>query len=301
MKVDRLRHVVAIVLVGISSSHAADQLDINAVIPKPPGPSAVSIERDKSMDPVQLSQVSGQPSYTATIRRPTTSELTQMKLAAMPYLLVGEWPDGKEPVYLEFNSLTPGKVSIPIMHEAVSAERATLDSIEALGTDYQGTLQRYFRARSFHRKWRHELHQPDHQVAIRSAKIWFDAAVSLVKYPRSYYRMDEEATRIMTDYEKHAANDPGFAKRLRMYAGSGYVVATLQQVAATRYRFVADIPELMAAGQYDTAAALNEKAIAVLENETPDMQKSVARRQGVNMDLLRANAKYISTRQAGEM
>lgn len=299
----RFSHVIWGALIAttyLKSAHATDQLEIVASIQAQSGPSVVSIERQHSLHKVELSQLPGQREYSTAVPRPTPTELAKVKLVAVPYLLVASWADGKEPVYLELSSLTPRKIAIRITHEPVNDTRPALDAIEALGNDYESTLQRYFRARAFHRKWRYEHRLPEHQVAIRSARIWFDAAATLVKYAQSYFRMDDEVRGIMTDYETRAKSDPQFGKRFRLYANAGYVASTLAQVEVARYGFVGAIPTLVADGKLGEAAALNTRAINVLENETPEVKRSVERFQGVNLRLLRANEAYLNTRLSNE-
>lgn len=270
----------------------ADEIELRVTMRASTAPIGVTIQRDNTVDEIALDPAPTGNVYRISVNRPPTQEL-----ASVPYQLVATWSDGKELLYLAFNSMTLGKINIPVLHPIESSDRSTLDSIEALGTDFTSTLERYFRARALHKKWRFDNKQPKTQVALRSAKIWFDASANLAKRTNSYFRLDEEIKTIMDDYEKQAASDSEFRSRYRKYASAGYISATLEQVHAVQYRFVGEIPRLVASQRLDEAQDLNDKAIAALERETPDMRLIVSKRQGVDLDLLKANSAYISTLQ----
>lgn len=270
----------------------ADEIELRVTMRASITPIGVTIQQDDTMDEIALNPASTGSVYTVTINRPPTDAP-----ADVPYQLVATWSDGKEVLYLAFNSMTPRKINIPVLHPIESAERATLESIEALNTDFSSMLERYYRARAFHKKWRYELKHPETQVALRSAKIWFDASANLAKRANSYFRIDEEIKTIMADYEKKAANDQWFRSLFRKYAGAGYISATLGQVYAAQYQYVGAIPKLVANQHLDEAQQLNDKAIAALENETPNIRLIVSKHQGVDLDLLKSNAAYISTLQ----
>lgn len=172
-----------------------------------------------------------------------------------------------------------------------------LNTIEALGTDFTSVLQKYFRARNFHRYWRTTNGMPQHTAAIRSARLWFDAAVTLVKRQNSVFRMDDEIQKIMNEYEDLARRDASFRKRYRRYASNGYVTGTIEQVIAAPYAFVGDILKLIEDGRLDEAQQLNTKALSVLSNSPKDVQKIILKQQKINVELLTGNARYISVRQ----
>jgi hypothetical protein len=65
---------------------------------------------------------------------------------------------------------------------------------------------------------------PQHTAAIRSARLWFDAAVTLVKRQNSAFRMDDEIQKIMNEYEDLARRD----------ASSGSVTAGTRPMVASR-------------------------------------------------------------------
>lgn len=274
--------------IALSKLVLADEIELRVTIRAPIAPTVVTIQRENTVDEILNLAPTGNV-YAATVNRPSAKE------HSIPYELISSWSDGKEQLYLTFDSRTSGKVDIPVLHPTESSDRATLDSIEALGTDFSSMLERYFRARALHKKWRYDNKQPQTQVALRSAKIWFDASANLAKRANTYFRLDKEIEEIMASYEKQAASDPSFLSRYRKYASAGYIAATLEQVYAAQYRFVGEIPTLVADQRLDEAQDLNDKAIAVLENETPDMKRIISKRQGVDLDLLKANSAYIST------
>lgn len=104
---------------------------------------------------------------------------------------------------------------------------------------------------------------------------------------------------IMAEYEKLVASDERFRNRYRRYANPGYVSATLNQVATAEYWFVGEIPRLVASGNLAEAQEVNSKALEVLESENPEMKRAVAVRQGVTVEMLKANSAYILTKQGG--
>lgn len=290
---------VALMAVMAGIAQAADLLELKVNVRSEKAPSGVSVQEESGVSTVSLARAQGNSHYQATMPRPTAKTLASAKMIAAPYRLVADWGQEKEQLFLGFHSLTPQQIEINIWHERTPLERSELDAIEALGSDLDSTLQKYFRARAYHKGWRYELRQPTHQVAIRSARVWFDAAANLAQRKQSFFRMDEEVQTIMAEYEKLAASDGRFRNRYRKYANPGYVSATLNQVASAEYWFVGEIPRLVASGNLAEAHEINTKALAVLENENPEMKRAVAVRQGVTVEMLKANSAYILTKQGG--
>lgn len=285
---------IALIAVMAGIAQAADLLELRVSVRSEKTPSGVSVQEEGGVSTISLARVQGNSLFQATMPRPTAKDLASSKMIAAPYRLIADWGQEKEQLFLGFNSLTPQQIQINIWHERISLERSELDAIEALGSDLDSTLQKYFRARAYHKGWRS---QPTHQVAIRSARVWFDAAANLAQRRQSYFRMDEEVQKIMAEYENLAASDESFSKRYRKYANPGYVSATLNQVATAEYWFVGEIPRLVASGNLAEAQEINSKALAVLENENPDMKRAVAVRQGVTVEMLKTNSAYIMTKQ----
>lgn len=269
-----------------------DEIELRVTMLGPTTPTSVTILQDGTLDEIALNSATTGRVYTASVNRPPTDQPSPI-----PYQLVATWSDGTEVLYLALNSTTSGKISIPVLHPIESSELATLDNIEALNIDLQSMLARYYRARAFHKKWRYEFQQPETQVALRSAKIWFDASANLAKRTNSYFRIDEEIKTIMSDYESKAVDDEVFRSRFRKYVGTGYISATLEQVYAAQYQYVGAIPKLVANQQLEEAQRLNDKAISALQNEPTSIRAIVSKHQGVDLDLLKANAAYISTLQ----
>lgn len=284
-------------LVITQLSFASDEIELRVTIGVPTIPSGVTIQRENSVSQTVLSREPTGTVYTVSVIRPTAKELSAAKLLSYPYRLVATWDDGKEPLYLAFSSRSLAKIDIPILHPNEPSERTTLDSIETLGSDFTSTLEKYFRSRAFHRKWRLENKLPYHQVAVRSAKIWFDASANLAKLADSYFRIDEEVQEIIIEYERKAASDPWFRTLYKKYATAGYISATLEQIYAGQFQFVGEIPKLVANQRLNEAQDLNDTAIAVLESESQNVRQVVSKRQGVNLELLKANSEYISTMQ----
>lgn len=275
----------------------ADLLELKVNVRSERAPSGVSVQEENGVSNISLTHKQGDRTFQTTMPRPTARELASAKLNVAPYRLVADWGQEKEQLFLGFHSLTPLQIQINIWHERTTLRPSELDAIEALGSDIDSTLQKYFRARAYHKGWRYELRQPTHQVAIRSARVWFDAAANLAQRRQSYFRMDEEVQRIMVEYEELAASDERFRNRYRRYANPGYVSATLNQVATAEYWFVGEIPRLVASGMLMEAQEVNSKALEVLESENPEIKRAVAVRQGVTVEMLKANSAYIMTKQ----
>ena len=77
--------------------------------------------------------------------------------------------------------------------------------------------------------------------ALRSAKIWFDAAYKLVEMQPSIFRMDEEIENIVTSYEKKGEENPRFRDRWRKYTKDGYISGMKRQLGVIDYLFVGNI------------------------------------------------------------
>ncbi len=289
--------VSVMILIGCMASiqHVfADDIKLRVVtMNKSPTPKEVSIENENTTNKIALDQATGNI-FTTSISRPPIKE----ELKPSPYRLVSMWDnDENEQLYLAFSSRTPRTVEIQVQHLIESPDLPTLENIDALNSDFSSMLKKYFRARALYKKWRLIGGQSTHKIAIRSAKIWFDASVNLAKLTNSYFRIDEEIKAIMADYEKKAKNDSWFREQYRNYASSGYISATLEQVLAAQYQFVGEIPTLVANQRLDEAQDLNEKAVAALERESLHTRRIVSKRQGIDLDLLKANTAYISTLQ----
>jgi hypothetical protein len=296
MNLQLLRTLCAAILPALLCAGAHGQkIPVQVQISATALPADVDVERQSGGSQIGFARVPNENVFFGVVPRPTPEELTAAKRVAEPYVLVANWSDGtKELVYLALNGLTPD-IRLRVFHEPVGDDLAALRAIAALQSDLDSNLKQYFKARTFHRKWRYEIQQPDTEVAIQSARIWFDAAVNLVKRDGSYFRMDDEVRDIFRDYEMRAIRDSGLNRRLRKYVNSGYVSATMEQTTAAPYHVVAAVPQLVKAGKIEEAQAVNGKALAALESEPREVQRIVEKRQGVNVDLLRNNAAFLSS------
>ncbi len=129
--------------------------------------------------------------------------------------------------------------------------------------------------------------------ALRSARLWFDAAYKLVETKHSIFRMDEDILNIVEDYEDRKMKDKDLKSRWRKYAREGYISGMKVQLAVMDYIFVGKIPKLIMEGQLDEAARLNSTARCSLTEAEPIVIKAVNELQGVDEDLLMKNKLYI--------
>ncbi len=212
-----------------------------------------------------------------------------------PYDLVVSWGEDKELIYFGFGHLSPNEVCLTIYHNSFECNYNSLSKIEALGTDFDSVLRKYFRARHFHKRWRYINRQPLHSISIRSARLWYDASAKLVQLSPSLFRIDEEVKEIIVDYENRAEQNNDFKKRYSKYARVGYISGIDQQILALDYAFIGKIPNLIAKGQLLEAKRVNSFALEALSNESPLNQKIILRYQGINVKLLENNANYMDT------
>jgi hypothetical protein len=207
------------------------------------------------------------------------------------YRVVVRWADTtSEQLYLGLKVPPPQQLDVSFYRDQTAFDLPALEAIDKLGTDVESTFQKFFRARAFHRYWHFDQNNPDYWLALRSARIWFDAATRLAQLRNSPYRMDPDIVEIMRQYEEKATRDASFRKRFRQYANEGYVEATVAQTRAADYAFIGQIADLRLSGQIDQARVLNEKAIAALSSEPADVQKAVLQNQHVDLKLLTRNA-----------
>lgn len=293
----RISICVLLMVCGIHQiTLAADKIVFQVTVKAPNAPSAVNLERVGDMNFLALDLDASSSTYSLVIPIPNNAELTKEKLSAFPYLLVGKWQDETETVYLTINSRTPRKISFSLIHPTDSDERATLERIRALGSDFESVVERYFRARSLHRKWRNGHRMPDCLIAIQSAIIWFDASSNLAKLRNSYFRLDDEIVAIMQNYAERSKTNQFLRSQLAS-KNLNYINATIAQVYASQFSFVGEIPNLVSKKEFLEAQALNNNALAMLEKLSSDEKNVVSKYQKINLDMLRANAAFISTKQ----
>lgn len=281
-------------------SSLADELGLKVAIVAKEPPTEVLVRKAEGMEePIVLQLDPTNGTYYALLARPTLSELTAVKKNSIDYRVVARWKDGKEQLFLKLEAQLPPVVALKIFRNQEQFTDAALTQIEKLGSDLDSLFEKYCRARAFHLHWRFDIKQPEIFIALRSAKVWFDAAVALSNWPKSPLGMDPEIKAIMEEYERHANQDTNFRDRYRKYAAAGYVMGMLDDVATSEYAFVGQIPKLVAAGKHQQAWEMNAKALSVLANEPAEMQRLVLQRQGVSLDLLRSNETFLSKRVGG--
>jgi hypothetical protein len=301
-----MRLVTFVVLVGVGITLRvvhAQEVDLRvAVIARDP-PVQVTVQREDDIQPIVLARDPADGNgpaavwnYRGVLARPASEAGTGSQLVA-PYRLVASWHEANEQVYLGLRPMAPMKLNISVYHEQISCDVNTLNAIDAFESNFDSTLHKYFQARAFHRKWRFDYRQPYHVAALRSARLWFDAAVALVK-STSVFRMDTDIATIMSEYELRASRDRSFERRYRQYVPDGYIRGTNAQLLALDYAFVGKIPGLVKEGKLDQANALNEAALATLSNSSAKVRGVVLAEQGIHRDLLNNNARYIATLKA---
>jgi len=290
--------VVFITAMALSfySSYACADLSFEMIVHAVSGksPEDVTIQGNDEPNPTSLSCDASKSSiFRGTITRVDEKSGSQQLRA--PYTLVGRWEKSSEELYLGLGLGLPKKLEIEIFHEEVSESPATLDAIEAFGKDYRNQLKRYFVSRGYHRKWRYELDLECHQVALRSAKLWFDSAVWLASRNNTIFLMDQEIVEIMKEYEELAKKDMKFNQRYRKYVPPKYVDGMIGQTIAAPFSVVSTIPMLVETRRLDEAMELNTQVKTILADQTSTTKQLVEKHQRVNMDLLKNNENYIQS------
>ncbi len=276
------------------ANHSFEMI-VHAVSEK--SPEDITIQGDHEPQPTSLSRDASKSStFRGTIDLTSSAdEKSGFQQLRAPYMLVGRWEKSSEQLYLGLGLGLPKKLEIEIFHEEVSEGPATLEAIEALGKDYRSQLKRYFLSRTYHRKWRYDLEQPCHQVALRSAKLWFDSAAWLALRNNTMFLMDQEIVEIMKEYEELTKKDRKFRERYRRYVPPGYVGGMIEQTIAAPFSVVGRIPALVESRRLDEAMELNAHVKTVLTNQTLTTKQLVEKHQKVNIDLLKKNENYIET------
>lgn len=214
------------------------------------------------------------------------------------YCLTACWAaprECKEQVYLGFRHFPPSSITIRIYHRTEEPNAATLSVINSLGTDFDSTLEKYYRARAFHRYWRYVFRMQNHVIAIQSARIWFDATHRLVQMRDSIFREDEEINLIISEYEALARQDSHIMNRLRTYFPPGYAQGIINQSKALNFKFVGEIPDLISKGDLKQASELNRIALESLSSEPEEVQEIILHIQRIDCQLLKNNAAYIDS------
>lgn len=220
-------------------------------------------------------------------------ELTQ------PFQLVIDWAGSSETLYVTISRLTPPprvEIGIDAPRQSASFGISDLDAIDIMAGDLNTMVAKYLRARRFHLYWRGKG-QREHQVAIRSARIWFDTATILSTRQQRVFRADSDINGIVDEYLAMAANDPTgkLAKRIQAQFPARLVKANRAQVAAAPFAVVGEIPALIAEGKIVEATRVNSAALRSLAGGTDEMREAVLSTQGVNVKVLTENGRYLDS------
>jgi hypothetical protein len=259
-------------------------------------PHTVTIQGIEDLQPKKLDcRDEDQAAFFGNIALPLLQgKESKQRIIRYEYDLIGRWPEEKiEQLYLAFGVGLPKEVQLFLDHEEMGPEVSVLEKIESYGSDFDSQLKRYFHARNYHKIWRHEKRQPYHDVALRGAKVWFDASIWLSSRKLTFFRMDTEIADIMIDYEKKAEIDHSFRRRYRKYVNVGYVASSINQTVAAPFSVVGEIPSLIQSKSYDEALQLNGIALDNLMNQSDSNKEIILKFQKINIDLLKKNESYI--------
>lgn len=190
------------------------------------------------------------------------------------YTVVARWAGVNEQLYLRLTQTTPPKIALRLFHERPAADRATLDRIDALGSDLLSLLERYCTARYVYRT----LPSGAVRMKKRALRAWYDAAYLLAS-GYSYFAADPEVAQL-------AAAD-----------GDRYYLAMNQQLLSIDWKDVSLVRAYVSSGDLDKARRVNDYFQAKLDGAPLDEIKAAAS-QGVTAALLARNAAYISTLSA---
>ena len=292
------RAIVLVLLLLLARLCAADEIALQIAVVAKDAPAQFAMQEEDGMQSIVFRKNQADGMYRVQVPRPKPETLAAAKKLSLEYRLVASWPDWKEQIFLKLQSRLPPVVAFKLYRNQNAFDDVALSQIESLGTDLESTIEKYCRARAFHLHWRLKR-LPDYYSALRSARIWFDAAVVLATRPNSPFGMDRDVKKIMEDYETRARQDRPFNSRYRKYASAGYVTGMLDDVKTSEYAFVGTVSKLTAEGKYKEALDLNTNAISVLTEEPETVRKLVQKRQGVDLDLLRGNEAFLANKAGG--
>jgi hypothetical protein len=292
--------------VYVEVGDCGDQFSLKVKILCDKQPAKVTLNIEGGIQPQVMGKSGETNTYSTSMSRSPMTNLTNNEKEQLmaPYRLVGDWRDAKENMYLAIRpNNTPEIISLIMYHFKYSGDDPNYDDanykelskIESLGSDFESLLEKYFRARAFHYAWRHDKQLPDHFCAMRSARLWFDAAYKMVETNYSIFRMDEEVSNIVDDYENRSKEDEKLKKRWREFTKAGYISGMKRQLLAIDYMFIREIPILVSKRQFELADHLNSIALTSLSAADKNTINTVNKLQGINMDLLKKNEIYISS------
>jgi hypothetical protein len=187
------------------------------------------------------------------------------------------------------------RVFVPDASKTNVTDVERLENRLSTSKDKETAVPVYFESREIFRYWSGA--NPEHNLAIRTAKVWFDAAFRLATSGRApRYRMDQSATDVLQGYEDRAAKDRSFERELRAVISAGYLKGMKQQLEALDFQRVALVGELVRAGDLESARLINEDLLQTYTGMQPEQKAAVIKFQGVSEDALKANRAYIMTR-----
>lgn len=274
----------------------ADALDVQVEVRGSVQPDGVSLQSDASLDPVAMAPVANGSAYGVVMDRKTLLPSGATRLS-VPVQLVLDWPSAAESLFLSIGPTTPGRIRLRVVDPTrpASFDVAALNAIDSLGQDTASLLQRYVTARRFHRHWRFDKASPNHEIAIRSARIWFDAQTALVKRQPNVFSTDPELASALDQYRRDARTDPDVRRRFLRYFPTGLVTAANQQVMAAPFSAVGEVPRLVSLGRIEQALQVNAAAMDALAGGDDQLRAAVLSKQGVNESLLEDNDRYLKT------
>jgi len=259
-------------------------------------PQSVDLQCQTDSSDVQFNPAASQTIFTAAINRSPSQ-----KSVVNPCDLVVAWPDANETVYMNVGLLSPNSIKL----HAYAPDKPSgftlgdLSPINGLGSDLDSTLKKYLYARRFHHYWRFVIDEPNVEIAVRSARIWFDANTILVTRQPQVFRLDEDLKKIIDDYRTLATTDRTFRSILQTYLPNALVDAALQQMVAAPYKNVGAIPTLISQGRIYEAKTINDSALQSFNAASPEEQQTIVAKQHINRALLENNAAFIDMKYDG--
>lgn len=245
-------------------------------------------------DPIDLQAAPGRFSAEVALGGPSVSEPF-----FTPVDIVAHTSDGR-PLQL-YARLWPADANhaLRLVITVPDQNRTTLKDLERLDQQFQTsddlatTINVYVSAREIYRHW--AVSNPRHVVGIRAAKLWFDAAYRLAaagKTPR--FRMDQRARDVVEKLELQAATDSSMAGPLRQVVAPGYVAGMTRQLDALAFKDMALVPDLMAKGELAAAKELNDNLLQAFSALSDGQQSTAKMLQGVTLEQLMADKKFIA-------
>lgn len=271
----------------------AQEMKLRVKVISAVAPTGATMESDANSGNYEFNKDTASGVFTSVIPAHNIDKIKAYEKIVSPHRIVVSWPDGREQLYIGLRSPLPATLEVSVYRESITFDDDYIRKIDALPSDMESTLQKYFRARTFHNHWRFTEKNATFYLALKSAKIWFDAATRLATRPNSIFMMDPDVKAIMSTYEEMAKTDSKFRQRLRDHTGAGYVAGILSQISAVEFSSVGMIPRLKGEGRIEEARIINTKALATLEDASDDVRESVLKYQRISVDMLKANQRVL--------